>query len=304
MKKKIKFAVVILHYNNVDDTLECVDSFEKNLDTDSYHLLVFDNASPNGSGSELVNKLKNHNHVEVYLNEENLGFGGGNNKGIEIIRKEYDPDYLVLSNNDIVLLDKEFCKKLDEEYKMCNFALLGPMIMTADGRCDSNPIFDTEYTREAAEYDLKVIKRQLLMHEIHLYKAYKRLRAYAYRIFKSLRKKKPTPRKDRSEGIFLKRRENIVCHGCFMVFSKTFFTKFDGLDLRSFMYAEEDILFKHLMNEGMTTVYAPEILVYHKEGRSVGKSYGKNREKEIFLLKRYIEANEGYLSLLDELEKK
>ena len=90
--KKIKIAVMILHYNNVNDTMECVESFEKNLDTDDYFILVFDNASPNGSGKELAEKLKGRKNLEVYLNDKNLGFGGGNNKGIEIIRKEYDPE--------------------------------------------------------------------------------------------------------------------------------------------------------------------------------------------------------------------
>lgn len=302
MKDKIKLAVMILHYNNISDTMECVESFERNLDTDSYVLLVFDNASPNGSGPELEKMLEQHTHVMVYLNDENLGFGGGNNKGIQIIRERYDPEYLVLSNNDIVLLDKAFCQKVDAEYEQCKFALLGPMIMTADGRCDSNPIFDTEYTENAAIFDLKLLKRKLKMQQLHLYRPYMRLRGYAYRISKKLRNNKPAPRKNRSEGVFLQRRENIVCHGCFMVFSQVFFSKFDGLDLRSFMYAEEDILFKHLQHEGMTTVYAPELLVYHKEGRSVGNTYGRSREKEIFLLQRYIEANTGYLSLLEELK--
>lgn len=301
--KKVKLAVMVLHYNNVNDTLECVESFERNIDTDDYFILVFDNASPNGSGKELLEKLKGHKNVEVYLNDKNLGFGGGNNKGIEIIKEKYDPEYLVLSNNDIVWLEKDFCKKLDEEFERCNFALLGPMIMTADGRCDSNPIFDTEYTRYAAKYNLNFLKRKLRMYKLHMFGLYMGLRGIAYRLFKGIRKKKPAPRKDRSDGIFLKRRENIVCHGCFMVFSKVFFSKFDGLDLRSFMYAEEDILYKHLMHEKMTTVYAPNILIYHKEGRSVGNTYGKGRKKAMFLLARYIEANEGYLQLLDELDK-
>lgn len=303
MKERIKLAVMILHYNNVEDTLECVESFEKNLDTDSYFLLVFDNASPNGSGPELAERLEGHKNLSVYLNDKNLGFGGGNNKGIQIIREKYDPEYLVLSNNDIVLLEREFCAKLDDEYQRCGFALLGPMIMTADGRCDSNPIFDTEYTEYAARHELAVMERKLWAYRLRLYKPYMRLRGCAYRLSKGLRSKRPPARKDRSDGVFLKRRENIVCHGCFMVFSRVFFSKFDGLDLRSFMYAEEDILYKHLMREGMTTVYAPEIQVYHKEGRSVGNTYGRSREKEMFLLEKYIEANNGYLQLLEELKQ-
>ena len=69
------------------------------------------------------------------------------------------------------------------------------------------------------------------------------------------------------------------------------------------MYAEEDILFAQIQSKGMKTVYNPDIVVYHKEGRSVSNTYKNSRKKEMFLLERYIDANEGYIRYLDELEK-
>lgn len=106
--EKIDLGFVVLHYNNFDDTVECVQSIISNLDTISYRILVFDNCSPNGSGALLKEKFKDLEFVETYLNDQNLGFGGGNNKGISILKSKYEVKYLVLSNNDIVLVDKEF----------------------------------------------------------------------------------------------------------------------------------------------------------------------------------------------------
>lgn len=304
LKKDIDIGVIILHYNNIEDTLECVNSFINNLDTDNYFLLVFDNCSPNGSGKKLKEKLSGAKNVEVYLNETNLGFGGGNNKGIEVLRASYNPKYLILSNNDIVLLEKEFFRKIEKEYNKSHFAELGPMILTADGRCDSNPIFDKPYFRNVASEELVELKAKFKSYKYHYVWLHNFLRRLKFKLSKKFRDHRRNQlRKDRSDGNFLLRRENVVCHGCFMIFSKDFFKYYDGINLHSFMYAEEDILFAQIRSKGMKTVYNPDIVVYHKEGRSVSNTYKNSRKKEMFLLERYIDANEGYIRYLDELEK-
>lgn len=302
-KQKIDIAFVVLHYNNLDDTIECVKSINDNIDTNNYIILVFDNCSPNGSGAYLKDKLSNCQNVKLFLSDKNLGFGAGNNKGIELIREKYEPEYIVLSNNDIVFLEKQFYKKISDEFSKVHFAQLGPMIITADGKITSNPIFDRPFTRYDVEYALRQSTRKLRALKSHTYWLYRRVRAVAFRLFPILRKKKPGPRKYIYDGDFLNRRENAILHGCFMIFSGEFFKYYNGIDVRNFMYAEEDIIYAQIMSKGMKTVYAPNILVYHKEGRSVSNTYGKDRKKEIFLLERYIEAEKGYLSLLDDLEK-
>ena len=302
-KNKVDIGIVILHYNNIEDTLDCVRSFEEKIDTDSFVLLVFDNCSPNGSGKILQEKLKFEDKVIVYINDKNLGFGGGNNKAIKVLRETYDPKYLVLSNNDILLVDNHFYAKIDEEYSLSNFAELGPMILTADGRCDSNPIFDKPYYKDVALEELTELKRKYKSYKHNYVWLHNFVRKLKFKVSKRFREHRRSQlRKDRTEGNFLKRKENIVCHGCFMIFSKLFFEYYEGINLHSFMYAEEDILYAQIMSKGLKTVYQPNIVVYHKEGRSVSNSYKNNRKKEMFLLQRYIEANEGYVRYLNELE--
>lgn len=70
----MKIVFVILHYLAIDETYKSVDSIEKKIDTDMYKIVIVDNASPDKSGALLKEHYKNDDHVEVLLNQENLGF--------------------------------------------------------------------------------------------------------------------------------------------------------------------------------------------------------------------------------------
>ncbi len=43
--------------------------------------------------------------------EKNIGFSRGNNLGIKIAKKEYDPDYFILLNDDLEFIDRNWIKK-------------------------------------------------------------------------------------------------------------------------------------------------------------------------------------------------
>ena len=40
---------VILHYNTMKETADCAESVKKKIDTPNYHIVIVDNASPNGT---------------------------------------------------------------------------------------------------------------------------------------------------------------------------------------------------------------------------------------------------------------
>lgn len=299
-KPELQLAVVILHYLNTEDTKECVASFAENLDTQAYHLVVVDNASPDGSGAELEAFYAADQRVTVLRNEKNLGFSAGNNAGIEYIREHFDPEYVILSNNDIVLWEKRLYNKLSGEYTADPFAVLGPMILTADGRCDSNPIFDLPYTREAAQRQLRMNEKKLKRYKSPLYPLNQKAWILWRRMQKRLQRAAEPKRRFDEPGLFLKKRDGIVLHGCFLIFSREYFQHFSGLDARTFLYAEEDILHQHMRHHGLKMRYAPQIVVYHKEGRSVARASKAGREKVIFGTEKAIQAIQAYLELLEE----
>ncbi len=86
-------SIVILSYNTMEKTRNCIESIYKNTNADDYEIVVIDNASTDGS----VEYLKGCNGIKLLLNEENKGFAGGCNQGIRMAEK----------NNDIWLLNSD-----------------------------------------------------------------------------------------------------------------------------------------------------------------------------------------------------
>lgn len=304
--KKLDIAIIILHYVNMNDTIECVQSFIDNLDTHNYLLVVVDNASPDGSGKELDNLYVKHDRVKVILNSENLGFSAGNNIGIEYVKNNFAVDFIVLSNNDIVLKESSFYSKIKNEFKANSFAALGPLIMTADGAYTSNPIFDLPYTMQAAKCQKKEFEKRLKRLKNPLYPLNERVYGFfkklgrRLKLYKSVDNGRKLPLSPFDAN--LKKRFSVVLHGSFLVFSPIYFEYFNGLDARTFLYAEEDILYQHLIDKNLVIEYDPEIVVYHKEGKSVQSSSKSTKSKKIFVTENCIKAINAYIIFLSELE--
>jgi len=90
-------AIVILNWNGWRDTLACVASCRK-LTWPDFRIVVVDNASTDGSEEFLRQHLS---EVEVIQSGSNLGFAGGNNRGIQRAR-EFGAQFIWLLNNDAV----------------------------------------------------------------------------------------------------------------------------------------------------------------------------------------------------------
>lgn len=94
-----KVSVVIVTYNNVQLTRNCVDSL---LGTGAYpnlELIIVDNASGDDTRNYLRYLARTEPRVNIVLNRRNLGFAAANNQGLRRARGEY----LVLLNNDTVV---------------------------------------------------------------------------------------------------------------------------------------------------------------------------------------------------------
>lgn len=90
-------SIITVNYNGVSDTLELIDSL-KQLSYTNWELIVVDNASEEDPKSKILAKLPN---CKVLVLPENLGFAGGNNKGIEIA----EGSYCFFVNNDTWIVD-------------------------------------------------------------------------------------------------------------------------------------------------------------------------------------------------------
>lgn len=89
-------SIVVLTYNNLEYTKECLRSLELYTDYQNVELIVVDNASTDGSPEFLAQWASAGKHHRFIANDCNLGFSAGNNVGLRVARG----DYLVVLNND------------------------------------------------------------------------------------------------------------------------------------------------------------------------------------------------------------
>ena len=127
-----KFTFVILHYITIDDTVKCVDSILEKCNKKNFEIVIVDNGSKNQTGEVLKEKYKCNNKIHVILSKENLGFAKGNNLGFEYAKNTLKTDFIIMLNNDVVVLQDDFCDIIEKEYETSKFAVLGPKIMLKD----------------------------------------------------------------------------------------------------------------------------------------------------------------------------
>ncbi|MFA7288612.1 MAG: glycosyltransferase family 2 protein [Melioribacteraceae bacterium] len=95
-----KVFIILVNYNGVSDTLECLKSLKK-IDYPNYKVIVVDNNS-SGNDIEVIKKEYSDFIDKIIIAESNLGFSGGNNLGINYAL-ENKADFILLLNNDTVV---------------------------------------------------------------------------------------------------------------------------------------------------------------------------------------------------------
>jgi len=98
-KERMKsICIVILTYNNIDDTIECINSLKK-LNGGPYKIFLVDNASSDGTPDTIEEKYP---EIEVLRLEKNVGVPSGFNQGIyHALSENYEHIFMV--NNDTVV---------------------------------------------------------------------------------------------------------------------------------------------------------------------------------------------------------
>jgi GT2 family glycosyltransferase len=90
-----RVAVIILTWNRIEDLVPCLESFSC-LEYPNYHVIVVDNASQDDT---VATVRKRFAWATLIVNEENLGYVGGNNVGMKYaLEKGFD--YIFILNSD------------------------------------------------------------------------------------------------------------------------------------------------------------------------------------------------------------
>ena len=120
-------CVVIVNYKGAKDTEACLASLARSALPVS--IVVVDN-TPNDP--ELEASLARYPDVKFIRASENLGFGGGNNLGIEWAMKNIDCDYVFILNNDAVVQPDTIEKLVVAMEQHTDAAVVSPRIAFAE----------------------------------------------------------------------------------------------------------------------------------------------------------------------------
>ncbi len=158
-------SIVIVTYNNWDDTKLCLDSiFAKTGDLE-FEVIVVDNASHDGTKEHLQAYADNHPNLRLIFNSHNAGFARANNQGASVAQGQY----LVFLNNDTVVTPG-WLQGLIHHLQDAQVGMVGPVTNSASNESrilvdydqdslDGLDSFAERYTAEHAgiAFDIQVL---------------------------------------------------------------------------------------------------------------------------------------------------
>lgn len=122
-----KVGIVVLNWNNYEDTKTCLQSLS-DISYPNYERYVVDNGSTDGSFEALKEDFE---EVVFIRNDQNLGFAGGNNQGIERALDD-ECQYVLLLNNDTVVTQEFLTHLVETAEKNSHVGAAGGLILDFD----------------------------------------------------------------------------------------------------------------------------------------------------------------------------
>ncbi len=277
-----------------DETIQCVDSIVQNVAGEK-KVIVIDNASPNQSFAVLEKQYRDSDVVDVIKTNENLGFAKGNNVGYELAVKQYDPDFIVVMNNDMEIKQTDFIAKINESYQKFHFDIMGPDVYSTKKQYHQNP----QTRRILSLKELKSRYQKLVIKEKLLFLV--RLKYHVKSIIKNNRASAEDSKKN--IPFVNEPRENVLLHGSCYVFSRPFIEKNpkECFYPETFMYMEAEILYYLAQKNGDKITYDPSMRVDHHEDVSTDATF-KSYQKSIFSIRCLKQSTKAFIDLMERTD--
>lgn len=257
--------ILVLNYNDAPTTIRFVNSV-KDFSCVRY-ILVVDNHSTDESRT-VLKKIQNEKII-VVDSGKNGGYGFGNNYGIKLLQSEYNSEYILLSNPDVVveesvLVELEIFLRNNNEY-----AIAAPFMLDTKGEKQFNTAF-----RIPSKWEY-IFSIDLLISKLKGSFYYKNIE------------------KETSEVIDV----GAVTGSMFFMRVKDI-TECEMYDENVFLYCEELILGKRLASIGKKIALLTRISFVHNHSVSISKTYktlfSKQRllmQSKMYVIKHYYDAN-------------
>ena len=259
MSEKL-LSIITINYNGLEDTCELIESLPKG--DDSIEVIVVDNNSRQDEASEIE---KRYSQVIVIRSDQNLGFAGGNNLGIQVAHGKY----LYFLNTDTIIKKQSFNSNfqplIDRLESSGNIGMVCPKIRFTWG---NNPIQYAGYTPLSP-----VTLRNWSIGE-----------------------------GEEDHGQYDTPHITPYAHGAAMMVKREIIEKIGLMPECYFLYYEELDWSEMIRRAGYEIWYEPACTVYHKESQTTGKAsplktFYMTRNRLLFA-KRNVKGGFKYLTYL------
>jgi len=247
-----KVCVLILNYQSWNDTVCYIENLKQQKGL-QLSILVVDNCSPNGSFENLALFYEEDVSVTVIKSELNGGYAYGNNYGLRYLAN-HDVDFIVISNNDIVLENRWLLNKLVDQYHQCdNVAFVSPV-----------QYINGKESRNYAAWKIPSYMDDLRA-SLKCLSYFKRSGRYRFEV-----------------GDFSN--HSVEClPGSFFLGRKETFFEIGLFDEATFLFCEEIILGYKVKQIGLQNFLIRSLSFNHKATHTIGAIFGSSRIQKLWL---------------------
>lgn len=246
----MKLSIIVVNYNHKYFPRMCVEAIEKSEIPFGYEIIVVDNASSDESVL-FLEKAAKENRITLIKSPVNLGYGQGNNLGVENAHGEY----VLIMNPDIATEPHAIARMVAYLEKHPEIGMLGPKLVYHDGTVQDS-------CRRFMTFTDLVIKRTFLR---RLPRFRNRFEQYLMHDF------------DHNHT-----QEVELITGAALLMRHDFYKKLGGFDKRYFLFMEDFDLCQRIHQKGKKVVYYPEAEMLHFHKRLSDGSLLKLLTRKVF----------------------
>jgi len=273
----MKTGIVILNYNSVEDTKNCIDSVLK-YNTADVKFVVVDNGSPNSDvvpqiECYLKNTFKEDMVIATekdsvptclptmtyYISSTNTGYADGNNKGLKLLYADKGIKYILILNSDILFIEDIIPSLISALNENKDAAIVSPLL----------------YKKDKAGIDYNCARIDTNIDDL--------IARYRYSFFGKWNKlvKLHNKRKLLISNPSLLNEKYLPIElpsGSCMLVQKDYFQQIGGFDSNTFLYFEENILWAKVKKTGKVNYLCSQLSCIHLGASSTKKVKGSYKK--------------------------
>ena len=267
--------LICVNYCKPAETQRFVASVLEQSLTPSLHVVVVDNSPSAGNGA-LPDSVSADPHVKAFASGKNLGYFGGAAAALaDYLRTNPQPEWVIVSNPDVYLPDREVLQRLVDVHKGDEPAVIAPSIHTLNSAVDQNP-----YMRVRPK-PFRMRLNSLIFSAYPVDVVYQSVSWIKHRALETLSRKRPAEAAALPEKIY-------APHGSFIALHRSYFERGGNLEHGAFLFGEEIFVAETARKLGLTVLYEPALRIQHTERSTASGLWSRDTSRYRRQASRYL----------------